>query len=105
MLEKLQWGHVCSDPFVPFPHDANDWFPYFHANLSQTEDTQICKLVIIASDIHVHVCIEFCCFSCAISALFVSVVSYHVIVNEVIEGTRIWLVKLGGYFSIGFSET
>ena len=36
-----------------------------------------------------HVYIEFSCCSCAIPALFVSVVSYHVVVKELIEGNRI----------------
>ena len=95
----------------PFPHNANGWFPYCHASLSPTEDAQICKLVIIALVIHVtviceHVCIwVFCCFSCTMPALSVSAASYHVVVKELIEGNRIRLVKLRGYYSnIGFSE-
>ena len=95
----------------PFPHNANGWFPYCHASLSPTEDAQICKLVIIALVIHViviceHVCIEFCCFSCAMPALFVSAASSYIAVNELIDGTKIRLVKLRGcYSNIGFSET
>ena len=48
---------------------------------------------------------EFCCFSCTMSALSVSAASYHVVVKELIEGNRMRLVKLRGYYSnIGFSE-
>ena len=49
--------------------------------------------------------LEFCCFSCTMPALSVSAASYHVVVKELIEGNRIRLVKLRGYYSnIGFSE-
>ena len=95
----------------PVPHNANGWFPHCHASLSPTEDAQICKLVIIALVIHVivickHVCIEFCRSGRAVSALFVSTASYYIVVNELIEGTRIRPVKLRGcYSNIGFSET
>ena len=95
----------------PFPHNANGWFPYCHASLSPTKDAQICKLVIIALVIHVivmckHVCIEFCCFSYVVPTLLVSMAGYHIVVNELIEGTRIQLVKLRGcYSNIEFSET
>ena len=104
-------GDMCFQTrLFPYPHNANGWFPFCHASLSLTEDAQICKLVIIALVIYVivvceHVCIEFCCFSCVMQALFVSVASYHIVVKELIDGTKIWLVQLRGcYSNIGFSE-
>ena len=104
-------GDMCFQTrLFPYPHNANGWFLFCHASLSPTEDAQICKLVIIALVIYVivvceHVCIEFCCFSCVMPALFVSVASYHIVVKELIDGTKIWLVQLRGcYSNIGFSE-
>ena len=94
----------------PFPHNANGWFPYCHASLSPTEDAQICKLVIIGWLFTLLLyanmfAFEFCCFGCTMPALSVSAASYHVVVKELIEGNRIRLVKLRGYYSnIGFSE-
>ena len=42
---------------------------------------------------------------CVMPALFVSMASYHIVVNELIEGIRIQLVQLiGRYSNIGFSE-
>ena len=90
-------GDMCFQTrLFPCPHNANGWFPFCHASLSPTEDAQICKLVIIALVIYVivvreHVCIGFCCFSCVMPALFVSVASYHIVVKELIDGTKIWL--------------
>ena len=48
---------------------------------------------------------EFCCISCPMPALSACAASYHVVVKELIEGNRIRLVKLRGYYSnTGFSE-
>ena len=50
--------------------------------------------------------LSFCCLSCVMPALFVSVASYHIVFKELIDGTKIRLVQLRGcYSNIGFSET